>query len=35
MNTLLSLFLNFMQFGLFGVGGGYAAIPLIRTIAVQ
>ena len=35
MSTLLSLFLNFMQFGLFGVGGGYAAIPLIRTIAVQ
>lgn len=35
MNILLSLFLNFMQFGLFGVGGGYAAIPLIRAIAVQ
>lgn len=28
------LFVGFMQFGIFGVGGGYAAIPLIRAIAV-
>ena len=29
------LFVSFMQFGIFGVGGGYAAIPLIRAIAVS
>lgn len=31
----LELFLNFMQVGAFSVGGGYAAIPLIRSIAVE
>ena len=32
--TLLQLFLSFMQIGLFSVGGGYAAIPLIREQTV-
>ncbi|MDO5377724.1 MAG: chromate transporter [Clostridia bacterium] len=30
-----SLFLSFFQVGLFSVGGGYAAIPLIRQQAVE
>lgn len=32
---LFDLFLSFMQVGAFSVGGGYAAIPLIRNIAVS
>lgn len=32
--TLLSLFLSFMQIGLFSIGGGYAAMPLIREQVV-
>ena len=33
--TLLQLFLSFLQIGLFSVGGGYAAIPLIRNQTVE
>ena len=35
--TLLQLFLSFVQIGLFSVGGGYAAIPLIQeqTVALH
>ena len=33
--TLLQLFLSFVQIGLFSVGGGYAAIPLIRNQTVE
>ena len=29
MSTLLQLFFSFIQVGMFSVGGGYAAIPLI------
>lgn len=32
--TLLSLFWSFMQIGLFSIGGGYAAMPLIREQVV-
>ena len=32
---LLKLFLAFMQVGLFSVGGGYAAIPLIQEQIVN
>lgn len=32
---LLTLFLSFIQVGLFSVGGGYAAIPLIRYQIVE
>lgn len=31
----LDLFLAFLQVGAFSVGGGYAAIPLIQSIAVE
>ena len=31
----LQLFLSFLQIGLFSVGGGYAAIPLIQSQAVD
>lgn len=31
----LQLFLSFLQIGLFSVGGGYAAIPLIQNQTVQ
>ena len=31
----LQLFLSFMQIGLFSIGGGYAAIPLIQSQAVD
>lgn len=34
MTLLLSLFLSFVQVGLFSIGGGYAAIPLIQNQAV-
>lgn len=33
--TLLQLFLSFLQIGLFSVGGGYAAIPLIQNQTVE
>lgn len=32
---LLSLFLNFLFVGMFSVGGGYAAVPLIQSRIVQ
>ena len=32
---LLQLFLSFLQIGLFSVGGGYAAIPLIQSETVE
>lgn len=35
MPILLKLFFSFLQVGLFSVGGGYAAIPLIRDQIVQ
>ena len=31
----LQLFLSFVQIGLFSVGGGYAAIPLIQSQVVE
>ena len=33
--VLFSLFLSFLQIGLFSVGGGYAAIPLIHNQTVE
>lgn len=35
MATLIELFLSFIQVGLFSVGGGYAAIPLIQDQIVN
>ena len=35
MSLLLSVFLTFAQVGLFSIGGGYAAIPLISDLIVQ
>ena len=35
MGTLWTLFISFIQVGLFSVGGGYAAIPLIQEQVVQ
>lgn len=35
MTLLLKLFLSFLQVGLFSVGGGYAAIPLIQDRIVN
>lgn len=35
MSTLLELILSFLQVGLFSVGGGYAAIPLIQDQIVN
>lgn len=35
MNALVQLFLSFLQVGLFSIGGGYAAIPLIQSQAVE
>lgn len=35
METLLSIFLSFVQIGLFSFGGGYAAIPLIQQQVVN
>lgn len=32
---LLQLFLSFLQVGLFSVGGGYAAMPLIQSLVVE
>ena len=33
--TLLSLFWSFAQVGLFSIGGGYAAMPLIQAQVVD
>ena len=33
--TLLSLFWSFLQVGLFSIGGGYAAMPLIQAQVVE
>ena len=30
--TLLSLFWSFLQVGLFSIGGGYAAMPLLLSL---
>jgi len=35
MNIFLQLFLSFFQVGLFSIGGGYAAIPLIQVHSVD
>lgn len=35
MSTLLKLFFSFIRVGLFSVGGGYAAIPLIQNQIVE
>lgn len=35
MSTLMQLFFSFIQVGLFSVGGGYAAIPLIQNQIVE
>ena len=35
MNMLVKLFFAFIQVGLFSVGGGYAAIPLIQAQIVN
>ena len=34
MSILLQLFLSFVQIGLFSIGGGYAAMPLIQSEVV-
>ena len=33
--TLLKLFWSFLQVGLFSIGGGYAAMPLIQAQVVE
>ena len=35
MNILVRLFLSFFQIGLFSIGGGYAAMPLIKAEVVD
>ena len=35
MNILTQLFFAFIQVGMFSVGGGYAAIPLIQSQVVE
>ena len=35
MSVLMTLFFAFIQVGLFSVGGGYAAIPLIQSQVVN
>ncbi|ADY12282.1 chromate transporter [Sphaerochaeta globosa] len=35
MNLLLALFVSFFQVGLFSIGGGYAAMPLIQAQTVD
>ena len=35
MSVLLKLFLSFFQIGLFSIGGGYAAMPLIQAQSVD
>ena len=32
---MMVLFLVFFQIGLFSVGGGYAAMPLIQSLVVE
>ncbi|MBQ1264416.1 MAG: chromate transporter, partial [Oscillospiraceae bacterium] len=32
---LIQLFLSFLQVGLFSIGGGYAALPLIQNEVVE
>lgn len=34
-STVISLFISFLQVGLFSIGGGYATIPLIRQIIID
>ncbi len=34
-STVFSLFMCFLQVGLFSIGGGYATIPLIRQIIID
>ena len=33
--TLFQLFVSFLQVGLFSIGGGYAAMPLIQSQVVE
>jgi len=35
MNLLFDLFISFFQVGLFSIGGGYAAMPLIQAQTVD
>ena len=35
MMVYLMLFLSFLQVGMFSIGGGYAAIPLIQSQVVD
>ena len=35
MSILLQLFVSFFQVGLFSIGGGYAAMPLIQAQSVD
>ena len=35
MTVLLELFWSFFQIGLFSIGGGYAAMPLIQSLVVE
>ena len=35
MNIFIQLFLSFFQIGLFSIGGGYAAMPLIQHQVVD
>ena len=35
MNIFIQLFLSFFQIGLFSIGGGYAAMPLIQSQVVE
>ena len=35
MGTLVNLLVNFLQIGLFSIGGGYATIPLIQEAVVN
>ncbi|CAM3602408.1 chromate transporter [Erysipelothrix urinaevulpis] len=35
MTTLIELFISFCQIGMFSIGGGYAAMPLIQEQVVQ
>ena len=35
MSIYIELFLSFLQVGMFSIGGGYAAMPLIQSQAVD
>ena len=35
MNTSWNLFIVFLKIGLFSIGGGYAALPLIQEKCLQ